>query len=577
MDPLSAFSKATGWAVPDFSLESRRRKHAHTLPDLAFAPPPRDTFRPPDEEKGRAFRSHSQSNSASTLFAPPGPASSKEAPTDDAVIEHLASELAHTLELDAADDDDLFEAWHADGGAKAHGDSGFVEHDPPSSRPRTASAPALSASTVWTRAIDHAVLNADGNIQLSGQKLGVVPNAVWELSTLRSFTPSSPSRTLSRTQSVPAPDLAASPTSHRVFGRTSTVSFGSPSTTAPLAAATVGVVLMLSGNELTTASLSNALWTLPNLQVLSLRNNLLDVLPEGIGRLTGLRELSLAQNQLRFLPAEILQLENLANLTLHPNPFLAPPALPADVQGAPSVTSASLPRVRRRRRVLGPLVTHFTVPSLAEICTRILLSEVAPTASAPTSLSASTSRAATTRHIQHVRGGVETLRAVLPAPLFAPFQSTFYPPSSLASSSSSSSSFPAFFSRTRQPSASAAAASAQPFDPQSHLCRSPAHPDQPRVFVHPAVERLEWVSQARLRAGQAARTPEGVGVGVGEGDGEVRDVPIRWRGCSARCLDWLEEDEGDGEGGSGGGGGGGGAAAAEAGASNPSAVGQRAR
>ncbi|BGP44798.1 hypothetical protein JCM10450v2_000612 [Rhodotorula kratochvilovae] len=538
MDPLSAFSKGNGWAVPDFSLEARRPKHARTLPALAFAPRTASSpFRPPDEEKGRAFRSPSQSNSSSTLFGAPDPAAAKFAQPDEAVIEPLASGLAQALQLDADEEDDLFEAWHADGGAAAHDDSGYVEEDPPSCFARTTPSPPLPASAAWTRAIDYAVLNADGNIQLSGQKLGIVPNAVWELSTLRSFTPSSPSRTLSRTQSVPAANLPSSPTSHRMFGRTSTVSFGSPTSSAHFAAATVSVVLMLSGNELTTASLSNALWTLPNLQVLSLRNNLLDTLPEGIGRLHGLRELSLAQNQLRFLPAEILQLENLANLTLHPNPFLPPPAPSALAKGE-TAPDAARPRPRRRRRVLGPLVKHFAVPSLGEICTRILLSP-APSSSPPASLSSSTSRsggAPATRHIQHVRGGVEALRTVLPAGLFAPFHSTFYPPSSLAASSSSAS---PSFARTRLPSGASAAPGpgAQPFDPLSHICRSPAHAPEAHVFVRPAVERIEWVSEARLRAGRAGRGAAGREVE------EVRDVPIRWRGCGAGCLDWLEEDE----------------------------------
>lgn len=381
----------------------------------------------------------------------------------------------------------------------------------------------------------------------SDRKLREVPNAVWELSTLRSFTPSSPSRSFSRTHSTPASKVPASP-ARRLFGRTSTIAFGSPGGSSSVAAGAVPVFLMLSGNELTAGALSNALWTIPNLQVLSLRNNLLDTLPEGIGRLAGLRELSLAGNQLRFLPAEILELDNLTNLTLHPNPWMPAPRLAEglSLEGE----SVETQRRRRRKRVLGPLVTHFTVPSLVETCTRILLSEAIPPASSslsalPASLSSSTSSSSsrTVRHIQNVRGGVEYVRTLLEQRnLFAPFQSTFYPPSSLAASSSTSSSTfspsasSSSFPRPRRLSGSFAPhpPTKQPFDPSSHVCRSPAHPHEARMFVRPAVERFEWVSEGRLRGkGEDA-----------EGDGEeVRNVPVRWRGCGARCLDWLEEDE----------------------------------
>ncbi|GAA5834349.1 hypothetical protein JCM9279_004292 [Rhodotorula babjevae] len=549
MDPLSATSKATGWSVPDFSLEARRPRTAATTQALSFAPRPVPTlYRPPDEEKGRAFRSRTDSASSSTLFGAPDPIHNKLDPPHDDVVQPLAAALEGALFSDDQDDDDLLDQFLADRGASQdQDDSGFVEQDVPSWSPRTIPAPVLSSSSKWTRAIDHAVFNADGNIQLIGEKLREVPNAVWELSTLRSFTPSSPSRSFARTQSVPASKLPSSP-ARRIFGRTSTVAFGSPGGSSSLAAGAVPVVLVLSGNELTAGALSNALWTIPNLQVLSLRNNHLDTLPEGVGRLAGLRELSLAGNRLQYLPAEILELDNLSNLTLYPNPWLPPPApAPASVQDGDKASSTA--RSRRRKRVLGPLVTHYVVPSLVETCTRLLLSEATTSPVPPISLSASISSSSTAvRHIQNVRGGVEYVRALLDQRnLFAPFHSTFYPPSSLAASSSSSSSSlsPAtsFFPRARQSSGPihpAAPPTSQPYDPASHQCRSPAHPHDARVFVRHAVERLEWVSAARLR-GRAAR-------GEGEdGEGEVRDVPVRWRGCGPRCLDWLELDEEDEE------------------------------
>lgn len=62
------------------------------------------------------------------------------------------------------------------------------------------------------------------------------------------------------------------------------------------------VKLYLSNNFLTASSISNALFMLHNLVVLSLRENDLDSLPAGIGRLAGLRELSIGGNRLvRFV------------------------------------------------------------------------------------------------------------------------------------------------------------------------------------------------------------------------------------------------------------------------------------
>jgi len=168
MDPLSATSKATGWSVPDFSLEARRPRAAATTQALSFAPRPVPTlYRPPDEEKGRAFRSRTESASSSTLFGGPDLVHNKLDPAPDNVVQPLAAALEGALFSDDQDDDDLLDQFLADRGA-AHGqdDSGFVEHEVPSWSPRTIPAPVLSSSSAWTRAIDHAVFNADGNIQL---------------------------------------------------------------------------------------------------------------------------------------------------------------------------------------------------------------------------------------------------------------------------------------------------------------------------------------------------------------------------------------------------------------------------
>ncbi|GJN91617.1 hypothetical protein Rhopal_004640-T1 [Rhodotorula paludigena] len=550
-NPFSAAAK--GWTAPEWSLESRTRRTVTepAAPLFTSKRPLRSTtnlpFRPPDEEKGRSFRSSSQTQATTALFGAP-PALEHLALGDaDALIQPRSGNVVSFASAGDDEDDDFFDSWRADGGAQAGADASQSEDELPSPFPRSSPPAALPSSLVWTQAIDRAVFNADGNIQLSGQNLNEVPNAVWELSTLRALKPTGTSRMLSRTQSVPATRVPDAQVSNRLFGRTSSGSFA-PFAASTLPTTTVPVFMMLSGNHLTTGSISNALWSLPNLQVLSLRNNDLDEVPEGIGRLVNLHELSLAGNHLQYLPAEILDLENLANLTLHPNPFLPPPLLasPDNTPASPSRDAPSRPQ-RRRRRLLGPLTRHYTVPSLSEIAQRVLLDE---TASSATSESSS----ATARNIQLYSPGVEYLRDALPAHLFAPFHSTFFTPSSPASTAPASSFSSPFlsFPRTRQPSSSSAhsradgsAGPTQPFDPLSHVCRSPAHTDAltgagAKGFVRPAVERIEWVSEASLKRGAGGAAGAAAGA-----KGEVRNIPIRWRGCGAACLDWLEEEEED--------------------------------
>jgi hypothetical protein len=58
------------------------------------------------------------------------------------------------------------------------------------------------------------------------------------------------------------------------------------------------VKLYLGTNMLTASSISNSLFMLHNLVVLSLRENLLEELPCGIGRLAGLKELNIGGNRL---------------------------------------------------------------------------------------------------------------------------------------------------------------------------------------------------------------------------------------------------------------------------------------
>ncbi|GAA5949076.1 hypothetical protein JCM21900_004850 [Sporobolomyces salmonicolor] len=513
--PLSGAAKT--WAPPDFSLEARRQfKRVSSVP-VPYVPPLQQH---PDEEKGRSLRSATRIPSTSTLFA-------GRAPADD--VSMLSAFVETELGLND-EEDDKFLAGYAQEQATLRVNSGVVEVRP-SETAQEEEEPVFAAPTRvemvdWTKLLEKAVETADGDIELRDRRLTRVPDAIWELSTLRSFLlPNSRPRRSFERNAESTPSLTFSKPS-RSFGRTSSGSLGFASP-APSATA-VPLTIDLAKNELSANSLSNALWGLSNLRYLFLRHNQLEHLPEGIGRLPGLVELSLAGNQLRFLPAEILQLEKLTNLTLHPNPFIAPPTStdsPATT-GCEAAPADSEPR-QRRKRLLGPLTTHFTVPSLKEITIRQLL------AIDPFSKESK-------RIVQRLEGSI--VRQYLSAEhLFAPFHTTFHPYSSASSSSLPFSISAVPFARGRHPSASSLpgeAPAAQPFDPLAHVCRSPHHAEEERFFYEHAVERIEWVCESSLK--QRAVVPTRARVGA-----EARTIPIRWRGCGPRCLDWLEEDDED--------------------------------
>jgi hypothetical protein len=295
----------------------------------------------------------------------------------------------------------------------------------------------------------------------SGQDLVEIPSRIDDLSKLVKIAPpdlsTSSSSNLFRaprsgfsrdTQSGPLPFSTTPLLRPRTFLRTQSVATfpsSSPAST-PTSGACIPIDLFLSSNQITTPSISPKLFALPNLRVLSLRDNKLDSLPPGVGRLAGLETLNIGSNQIKYLPAEILQCEKLAQVFLHPNPFLSPP---------PPITNAT--------RQLGPLTTNFALPSLLEISHRVLLDS-----------------------------------PILPSPYFLPpHLSIPYSPS---------------------------------FDPLSNICPSPTHAQEGgNRFVEHAVERIEWVKESEL-----------LGPGRGKVEGG-RVIPVRWRGCSTACLDFLDE------------------------------------
>ncbi|BGP21726.1 leucine rich repeat domain containing protein [Rhodotorula toruloides] len=513
--PLSGFAKGS-WPVPDFSLESRRPKASSTLPslfahrDITAASQP---FRPPDEEKGRSLRSKSQANSTSALF------SGSDVSNYGGGFTQLASAGGLAAEADQeGGDDDYLDSWVADGGALAADETvdeateqvRTIDLSKDFGLERAASPPAETTREVmdWTIVLENAVMKADGDINLHDRGVTCVPDSIADLATLRSFKAAFSRTTFARAQSSPASVASF----RRSFHRTSSGSISAVPTSVP-------VKLLLAKNQLTADSLSNALWSLPNLQVLTLRQNFIERLPEGVGQLTGLQELNVASNRLKYLPAEILLLDNLSNLALHPNPFLPAPK-PATPH--PSSTSTSDEHPARRKRLLSPPTVHYTIPTLKETCIRRLLTPSRPSSTTP-SIKA--------------EYDVDYVRTVLPDHLLAPFLFTFQiSPPSLS------------FARQRHSSATSTLSldffvsnpSPQPFDPLSSICRSPLHTGEERVFFTPACERFEWVSETTLKPAQLRQLAL---KGTKGKEGEVRNIPIRWRGCTAACLDWLEEEE----------------------------------
>ncbi|SCV68487.1 BQ2448_608 [Microbotryum intermedium] len=541
--PLSAVAK--GWVIPDEDVDSRRALRQAKRASLSLSsPPPPSSCTPldlaavpatsahdspfgsrfgihPDEEKGRSLRT----SSGTLLFAK----STWESP----LMRHDIACASPPVGIVGLGDDEeeggWMDAWIADRGIKS--EDVFSKSNMPSI--------VGPAEFDWSVVLATAVETANGNLDLSNRGIAFVPDSVWELKTLRRLPQPLPkstptgilfscphssllsgagsTRPLTRTQSVPvtAPNMfgaksAASTTDTRSFARSSTISFGRASSeqiprSSPLSFS-VPLKLNLTHNELTASSLSNSLFTLPNLEQLFLGQNRLERIPEGIGRLSGLVTLSLRSNKLRYLPAEILQLENLEQITLHPNPFIAPPVASKDTKSIQS------------KRVLDPLRVHFAVPSLVETMTRYLLSPSSP----PTSSDPN----------PPLRISQWERPANFSDSLVEPFLSSPFPTSCVSrrertvSGTSTDSSW-SVASAVNECSATFA----QPFDPLANVCRSPAHDGEARVFFRPAVERFEWVAEGTLLK-PSMRKVEG-----------ARTIPILHRGCGRTCLDWLEDRE----------------------------------
>ena len=269
--------------------------------------------------------------------------------------------------------------------------------------------------------------------------------------------------------------------------------------------------LYLMGNSIT--SLPRELFKVKNLTVLSLRTlshslpllpsnsnkgkNGLTFIPPEICLLTNLHELNISNNKLTFLPWQMRDMK-IEKLLLNPNPFLPEPE-PMSKHASETDPYASPARRRRRsitplwlpptKPVLSPLTcTLDAVPPLTELCLRLLLT---PSSSAPHTMlveyygsplhDAWSARVPSSIHRVLCDAVPGVLRLHKRALVPAPVTSPELP----------------------------------------GTCPNPAH--KGAVFVKHGSERYSW-----------ERRVAGVDVGGA--------VPLRWRGCLAGCLDFLEQE-----------------------------------
>jgi hypothetical protein len=260
--------------------------------------------------------------------------------------------------------------------------------------------------------------------------------------------------------------------------------------------------LTLSNNYLTAQGLPPALFQIHNLSSLFLRANQLDELPSAIGDLKNLKHLSVAVNKLRYLPAEVLQL-NLDELTATSNRFIpyssVIAAKPKD-EGEPSTTPTSRKCSIRKQ--------NFRVPSLVELCTRQLLAEVPEPTLKRKSFSPSLSNVQTKRYFHQCKEEAISPRtdaAPIPGHLLKPFLALLQPlPHHLRYLLKEQNAFNQHSN----------------FIQSCSICKSPCN-----QF---AEERLEWRYEI---AGQK----------VADQNDPEQWIPVKWRGCSANCLDFLDQ------------------------------------
>ncbi|GJE90382.1 leucine-rich repeat domain-containing protein [Phanerochaete sordida] len=441
---------------------------------------------------------------------------------------------------------------------------------------------------VWDKAIEHAINESNGRVNLDnsgliGTPLTRIPPSIADLGSLvvlqsrtkptSEFSPRS--RPFMRSATVPSNPLHhkpfLAPDDHPRLLKSPSMAQLKPPEDAEPESVDNSLFLSLAQNQIT--RLPVELFRLQGLVELNLRGNRIAHMPPQIGQLANLRVLVLSQNKLTYLPAEMLDMR-LTTLSLQGNPWLPPPAGPSSsappadppASAPPTVPSASAPSAvppavppasapLTTRTPTTPTTTHFTLPSLTELCLRALLAP-SPAAQHPTAQHPST-QDPSTQHptaphretlLEHIhalplpddypRWLLDDLRACCPRAVAAPLAGSGAThgahgthgaaPAKRVRRSASFGAAPSETGYGLGGTRAGAGEGGEGEDGETHpsigTCRSPVHGGAARVFVRCAEERLAW-----------ACVVGGLPAGVEGG------VPVLWRGCAGGCLDFLGE------------------------------------
>ncbi|KAJ9120206.1 hypothetical protein QFC22_003106 [Naganishia vaughanmartiniae] len=284
------------------------------------------------------------------------------------------------------------------------------------------------------------------------------------------------------------------------------------------------VQLILSNNMLT--CLPSTLFQVTNLVVLTLRHNQLTELPGAINELKNLKELNVSNNKIasKTLPPAILDLENLEQFTF----------VNTDLERSPD--PAHVMQHASGRKLEPLIIRRPGVASLRSMALSVLLSSRLPHSLPPilTSIDWEPSpEERGTRNAVHGLYDAYTLAGRVPCLTTTEARGMIAAARAAYRHSSSSRKHddgipnPAF-------SGAAARVGLVPRDPTDgeqpddaaanpyfSPCPNPAHGSvfTRKLYVgEPAVERIEWTRV----------------------NGADKEVPIRWKGCSVECLDFLE-------------------------------------
>jgi hypothetical protein len=268
--------------------------------------------------------------------------------------------------------------------------------------------------------------------------------------------------------------------------------------------------------------------------------NNLTYIPPGIAELCNLRELNLSMNKLTYLPSEMLDMR-LSILTISQNRFPPPPPPsappPASADETPRARSALLPGLLGDSPALAtpPAVSEATVlhdvPPLSELCLRVLLSAPTTRPLPPAFSRASGSAPAgssSTRDAKPVRDAKDRLdgpRLHNLAALYGVLQPDEWHLPELHARALAACA-PGWVAK--RPAVASAVGEASPVLTgkdgvrlDAGVCPSPRHGRARAAFFVHAEERTSWESVV--------------------GGMTVTPTPVRWRGCSRGCLDFLDE------------------------------------